>query len=211
MVITALPPLVLASASPRRRDLLHGIGLDFQVHPADISEDPSPGEDAASLVQRLALAKATRCRESYPRSLVLAADTVVVAEAPASEELLGKPTDPAAARSMLRRLSGRQHLVLTGMALAGPEGVTAQQLARTQVTFLPLSDALIDWYVSTGEAYDKAGAYGVQGRAALFVSRLEGSWTNVVGLPLDLLEALFRDAGQDFTRYLVAGGHASSS
>lgn len=208
MAIPALPPLVLASASPRRQDLLRAMGLDFQVHPSDIDEHPKPGEDAASLVQRLALAKAVRCRESHPRCLVLAADTVVVAQEPA-EELLGKPTDPAAARSMLRRLSGRQHLVLTGMALVGPEGETAQQLARTQVTFLPLSDALIDWYVSSGEAYDKAGAYGVQGRAALFVSRLEGSWTNVVGLPLELLEALFRDAGQDFTRHLVAGGHAS--
>ncbi len=208
MAHPALPPLVLASASPRRRDLLLAMGLDFQVHPADINEDPDPGEDAASLVQRLALAKAARCRESHPHCLVLAADTVVVAHEPA-EELLGKPADPAAARSMLRRLSGRQHLVLTGMALVGPEGETAQQLARTQVTFLPLSDALIDWYVSSGEAYDKAGAYGVQGRAALFVSRLEGSWTNVVGLPLDLLEALFCDAGQDFTRYLAAGGHAS--
>jgi septum formation protein len=186
------------------------MGLDFQVHPADINEAQSPGEGAASLVQRLALAKVAHCRSSHPRSLVLAADTVVVAQASAGEELLGKPADPAAARSMLRRLSGQQHLVLTGMALAGPEGATAQQLARTQVTFLPLSDALIDWYVSTGEAYDKAGAYGVQGRAALFVSRLEGSWTNVVGLPLDRLEALFRDAGQDFTRYLVAG-HASPS
>ncbi len=211
MAIPALPRLVLASASPRRRDLLHAMGLDFEVHPADINEDPSPGEGAACLVQRLALAKAVRCRESHPRCLVLAADTVVVAKEPAGEELLGKPTDPAAARAMLRRLSGRQHLVLTGMALVGPEGEPAQQLARTQVTFLPLSDALIDWYVSSGEAYDKAGAYGVQGRAALFVSRLEGSWTNVVGLPLDLLEALFRDAGQDFTRYLVAAGHASSS
>ncbi len=206
MITTALPPLLLASASPRRRDLLHALGLDFQVQTPGIDEDPSPDEGAASLVQRLALAKATRCRESHPRALVLAADTVVVVEGSAGEELLGKPTDPAAARSMLRRLSGRQHLVLTGMALAGPEGVTAQQLARTQVTFLRLSDALIDWYVSTGEAYDKAGAYGVQGCAALFVSRLEGSWTNVVGLPLDLLEILFRDAGHDFTRYLVAGG-----
>jgi septum formation protein len=205
MVIPALPPLVLASVSPRRRELLHGLGLDFEVDPADINEGPAPGEDAASLVQRLALAKAARCRERHGRSLVLAADTVVVTDGPAGEELLGKPKDPGEAYAMLRLLSGRRHQVLTGMALAGPGGARAQQLARTQVTFLPLSEALIDWYVSTGEAYDKAGAYGVQGCAALFVSRLEGSWTNVVGLPLDLLEALFRDAGQELSRYLVAG------
>lgn len=205
MTNPGLLPLVLASASPRRRDLLQGMGLAFQVHPADINEDPLPGENAAALVQRLALEKAARCREDHPRSLVLAADTVVVSDTPPAEEFLGKPTDPAAARSMLRRLSGRQHLVLTGMALIDPSGASAQQLARTQVTFRPLSDALIDWYVSTGEAFDKAGAYGVQGCAAMFVSRLEGSWTNVVGLPLNLLEALFRDAGQDFTRYLIAG------
>jgi len=209
MVVPALPRLVLASASPRRRELLQAMGLNFQVHPADINEAPLPGEDAARLVQRLALEKATSCHAGHPDALVLAADTVVVNGAPGAEELLGKPTDPESARSMLTRLSGRRHLVLTGMALLDPSGARAQQLSTTKVTFRPLSAGLIDWYLSTGEAFDKAGAYAVQGCAALFVSKLEGSWTNVVGLPLDLLETLFREAGQEFTRYLVAGRAAS--
>lgn len=205
MVIPLLPPLVLASASPRRQELLQGLGLAFEVHPAELSEEPLAGEDAASLVRRLALAKATWCSQNHPRSLILAADTVVWSQTPCGEELLGKPSTPAAARSMLQRLSGHQHQVLTGMALVAPEGITAQRLARTQVTFRPLSDTLIEWYLSTGEPYDKAGAYGVQGCAALFVSELQGSWTNVVGLPLDLLEPLFHDVGQELTRFLVAG------
>jgi septum formation protein len=204
MVHPAQPALILASASPRRRDLLHSLGLEFEVHPADIDESPLPGETAADLAKRLAMGKALSCHQRYPGSLVLAADTVVVVDGPDGEELLGKPVDAAHALAMLRRLSGRRHRVLTGMALAG-QGASSQQLATTRVTFLPLTDAVINWYLSTGEAYDKAGAYGVQGCAALFVSSLEGSWTNVVGLPLDLLEALFRDVGQDLMRYLAAG------
>jgi septum formation protein len=194
------PPLVLASASPRRQELLASLGLQFSVHPTDVSETALPGEKPARLVERLACTKGARCLEERPGCLVLAADTVVVAGSAA--HLLGKPRGIDEARDMLRRLSGSEHEVLTGVALTQPGRRQTARVAATRVTFTDLPESLLEWYLATEEPYDKAGAYGVQGRAALFVSRLEGSWTNVVGLPLDILPALFQGAGYDLAAYL---------
>jgi septum formation protein len=172
--------LILASGSPRRRELLAGLGLAFRVEPADIDETPRPGESARGYVKRLAREKAHAVarRLADPDALVLAADTSVVL----GEQILGKPTNAAHARQMLAALSGQRHLVLTAVALAGPHHDT--RLVETAVTFRAASAAEIAWYVETGEPMDKAGAYAVQGRGSFLVTALEGSPTNVIGLPL---------------------------
>ncbi|ADO71168.1 Maf family protein [Stigmatella aurantiaca] len=179
--------LVLASASPRRRDLLSQLGLRFHVAAADLDETPLRGEAADTYVLRLARAKAHAVAERFPEAWVLAADTTVAL----GPELLGKPADPGEARHMLRRLSGQTHAVYTGVALAGR--AEAATVVRTGVTFRTLSDGEIDWYVGTGEPLDKAGAYAVQGRGGFLVASLDGSPTNVIGLPLgETLELLKR-------------------
>lgn len=187
--------LILASGSPRRRELLAGLGLTPQVRPVDIDETPWPEERAERYVMRLAESKARA--QSEPGELVLAADTVVAIDG----DLLGKPVNDEDARRMLRRLSGRKHQVLTGVSLLKPDldptrapSVTTL-VVTTQVVFHPLTEAEIDWYVGTGEPMDKAGAYAVQGLAALFVDRLEGNYSNVVGLPLPTVYRLLLDAG----------------
>lgn len=182
--------LVLASASPRRLDLLRLAGLEPLVCPADIDESRRPDEPAVAYVARLAREKA-RCAPVEPGTVVLAADTAVVLDA----ELLGKPGDAAEAVAMLRRLRGRAHRVSTGVAVVPPGGGLAETVVTTEVVMAALSDAAIDAYVATGEPLDKAGAYGIQGRAAAFVERIDGSWTNVVGLPLVETLDLLRDAG----------------
>ena len=182
--------LVLASGSPRRRELLAGLGIEAQVRPVDIDESPLPGERAEPYVLRLARAKARARGE--PGELVLAADTVVAVDG----DLLGKPTDHRHAAEMLRRLSGRAHQVLTGVALWRPEDdVLDAEVVTTEVIFHPMTEQEIAWYVETDEPMDKAGAYAIQGLAAVFVDRLEGNYSNVVGLPLPTVYRLLRQAG----------------
>ena len=191
--------LILASASPRRSELLTQAGFSFQVHPAHIPEDPNPGEDPIAYVVRLAREKAqavfdlfsgapgldSETWESSSSLVVLGADTTVTLD----NHILGKPEDPADAARMLRLLSGRTHRVITGVAL-----VTAQrtQVASevTAVKFLALSEAEIAAYIATGEPMDKAGAYAIQGRAARWIPRIQGDYFNVVGLPLALVSTL---------------------
>jgi len=176
--------IVLASASPRRADLLRGLGLSFSVRPAEIAETPREGEAAGDMAERLAREKAADLRALPTPSLVIAADTVVVL----GGRLLGKPRDDREARDMLGRLAGATHDVITGYALRlTPEGSLQSGRALSRVTFLPLSATEIGWYIGTGEGRDKAGAYALQGIGALFISRIEGSYTNVIGLPLDHL------------------------
>ena len=187
--------LVLASASPRRRELLAQAGYSFQVRPAHIPEDPLPGEDPIAYVVRLArekaeavyreLAEASPAMEDALSLAVLGADTTVAVD----NHILGKPEDPADAARMLRLLSGRSHLVLTGVAVATAKG-TEVAAEVTAVRFFTLSDREIADYIASGEPMDKAGAYGIQGRAARWIPRIEGCYFNVVGLPLALVSTL---------------------
>ena len=187
-----LPSLILASSSPRRRELLGALGLRFSVRAADLDETPLPAEEPRDTVLRLAKAKAAA--RAHPGELVLAADTLVVIES----ELLGKPEDPADARRMLERIAGREHTVLTGVALEEPgRNRRTAAVASSRVRMAALSRAEIDWYVGTGEPLDKAGSYAVQGLGALFVEEVFGNYTNVVGLPLPLTYRLFRELGYD--------------
>ena len=180
--------LVLASASPRRAELLRAAGIPFEVVAADVDERQHAGEDAESYVRRLAGAKAVRVASAYPGRAVLGADTTVVVDG----EVLGKPRDAAEAASMLRRLSGRNHEVLTGVCLIGRDGHAETAVASTTVEFRPLTPAEIEAYVASGEPMDKAGAYAIQGGAGPFVSRIDGDYDNVVGLPVALIQAMCR-------------------
>jgi septum formation protein len=175
--------LILASASPRRRELLTQAGFTFTVEAADINEDPLPDEPAAAYVQRLAVEKAQavcalRSGDSKP-FIVLGADTTVVLDG----QILGKPMGVADAEQMLGSLSGRTHAVMTGVAAVMPTR-TISDVEITQVTFNLISEAEIDRYVQTGEPLDKAGAYGIQGYAARWIPRIEGDYFNVMGLPI---------------------------
>lgn len=185
-----MTPIVLASGSPRRRELLDTLGIAFDVVPADIDESVHDGEVPEAYVRRLGLEKARAVAASHPDRLVLAADTTVDVDG----EILGKPADADEARRILRLLAGRTHLVHTGLALVRGDRVETA-VETTAVTFTPLDDAVIDWYVDTGEPFDKAGGYGVQGRAAVFVERVDGSVTNVIGLPLALVVRLAAAVG----------------
>ena len=183
--------LVLASGSPRRRALLAATGVAFTARSPDVDETPRGGEDPRTYVERLAREKAeTVARPLAPGDVVLAADTTVWL-APA---LLGKPADAADARRMLRTLSGRTHEVHTGVAVVAGGGVTSS-VATTRVVFADLDEVDVEWYVGTGEPLDKAGAYAVQGSGNLFVRAIEGSPSNVVGLPLDVVAGLLDRAG----------------
>lgn len=181
--------LVLASASPRRRELLSQLGLTFTVSAADIDETPHPVEEAGAYVLRLAREKARAVAARHPGAWVLAADTTVAL----GPELLGKPRDAGEARAMLSRLSGRTHEVHTGVALAGRHEEAL--VVRTRVTFRTLSPGEMAWYADTGEPLDKAGAYAVQGKGGFLVAAVEGSPTNVIGLPLGETLALLERAG----------------
>ena len=189
--VTPPGPLILASASPRRRELLESLDLDLVVRPAKIDEMPNPGERPRDLVRRLAQEKAEAAGRDG--EWVLAADTIVVENG----EVLGKPRDRDQAREMLQRLQGRWHLVLTGVALKPPDGDTLHAVESTRVLFAELTPEQIDWYAATGEPDDKAGAYAVQGLGALFVSEIDGNYSNVVGLPLPTVRQLFEGAGSD--------------
>ncbi|HET9210525.1 MAG TPA: Maf family protein [Thermoanaerobaculia bacterium] len=199
--------LVLASASPRRRELLGGLGLRFEVRSADVDETPHPGEEPEAYVVRLAREKAAAV--ARPGELVLAADTTVVVDG----EILGKPVDADDARRMLRQLAGREHEVLTGIALFevlsevlaaarnGHPEKTAARADLSRVRIAPLTDEEIDWYVATGEPMDKAGAYGIQGLGSLFVEAVDGNYTNVVGLPVPAVYRLFAELGYDLRSF----------
>lgn len=175
--------LVLASASPRRSELLLRVGLKFEVRPADIDESVRSGELPVDYVRRLSIEKALEV--ARPGEVVLAADTTVEVDG----QILAKPGDTDDARRMLQMLSGRAHLVHTGVTvvrsdLDGDRTATCTVVVTTTVTFVELDDASLDWYVETGEPDGKAGAYAIQGAGAAFVERIEGSATNVIGLPL---------------------------
>ncbi|HHQ47720.1 MAG TPA: septum formation protein Maf [Acidobacteria bacterium] len=184
--------IVLASGSPRRRRLLELLGLAFQIDPADVEEVPEPDEAPEVFCERAARDKAAAVAARHPDRHILAADTVVALEG----DILGKPESPGHARAMLRRLSGRTHRVHTAMALAR-DGELVSLVDTAQVEILPLDDALISWYVATGEPLDKAGAYAVQGRGGLLVSAVHGHPHTVVGLPIHRLPELFAALGFD--------------
>ncbi|HEY0100307.1 MAG TPA: Maf family protein [Pyrinomonadaceae bacterium] len=183
----ALEQLVLASGSPRRAEILRRTNWPFEVEAADIDESAREGEGAVEYVERLACEKAEAVAAGRTKGLVLGADTVVVV----AGQVLGKPKDEADARRMLKLLDGRWHDVLSGVALVRAETnevLVAHELTR--VRFASMSDAEIDWYVSTGEPADKAGAYAIQGHAALFIEEIEGDYWNIVGLPIRLVYKL---------------------
>jgi len=202
--------LILASASPRRRALLAGLGLSFRVVPSAASEEVENGRAPGALVQELARRKAAavagKLSEREGR-LVIGADTIVVLEG----RILGKPQDEAEAQAMLRALSGRWHEVFTGVAVIDPAaGKTVSAHRRTRVKFRSLSAGEIAAYAATGEPLDKAGAYGVQGKGALLVERIEGCFYNVVGLPLVTLAALLGEFGVDIWEEAKKAGRGVS-
>jgi septum formation protein len=184
-------PLVLASASPRRADLLRAAGIAFEVAVADVDERQHEGEAAETYVRRLAEAKAARVAAGRSGRSVLGADTTVVLDG----AVLGKPRDASDAASMLAQLSGRSHLVLTGVCLVDPSGQSTSAVATTTVEFRAVSADEIQRYVASGEPMDKAGAYAIQGGAAPFVVRIEGDYDTVVGLPVRLVQAMCRGSG----------------
>jgi septum formation protein len=178
------PDIILASTSPRRKDLLEQIGLPFRIVPSDYEEDPSLSNSPSELVSLLAQYKAAAVAQHHPNSIVIAADTVVAYH----DRILGKPHTASKAKEVLLMLSGTQHNVFTGFTiqqLATKRVVS--QVEETQVYFFELTEAEIDAYIATGEPLDKAGAYGIQGKGALLVKRIEGDFSNVIGLPLSQL------------------------
>lgn len=185
--------IVLASGSPRRRELLASAGVRFSVQPSQVEEQTAPGENAEEFTRRAARMKAEAVAAGQPSGTwILAADTTVVLDG----AILGKPKNHRDAERMLRLLSGRRHRVLTAVVLirAG-DNDPLELLCETSVWFRPLDAATIQSYLSTGEPMDKAGAYGIQGRGAMLVSSIEGSYTNVVGLPLAETVLLLKEAG----------------
>ena len=180
--------LILASASPRRRELLQQIGVKFRVEVADIDETPLSAETPAAYVARLALGKAQKVAANNPGCVVLGSDTTVVLD----NEILGKPENDADARRILATLAGRRHQVMTAVALVR-DGQQRQQTVITQVHFAALTAAQIAAYVATGEPADKAGAYGIQGLGAVLVDAIDGSYSNVVGLPLTETAAMLQE------------------
>ena len=184
-----MTPLVLASSSPRRSEILTAVGWPFETHPAGVGETRLAGEPPEDFVRRLAREKAEAVARSRLFGLVLGADTTVVVDG----EVLEKPRDAGDARRMLRTLSGRWHEVLTGVALVRAEtGRTVVGLERTRVRFAETSEEEVAWHVETGDVLDKAGAYAIQGRAALFIEAIDGDYWNVGGLPVRLVYELAR-------------------
>ena len=182
---------ILASASPRRSELLRAAGQRFDCIASGVDETPYPAESALDFARRIAHGKAHEVSRRCPARWVLAADTIVVVDG----DVLGKPADAAEAATMLARLSGRSHLVLTGVCLIDPTGHADASVAFTTVEFRPLLADEIEGYVATGEPMDKAGAYAIQGGAGPFVTRIEGAHDNVVGLPVALIQAMCRARG----------------
>ena len=185
--------VVLASASPRRRELLSLIGIEHVVHPADIDETIMPGEAPAGHALRLAVEKACAIARTHPEAVVIGADTVVVLDG----KVLGKPPTLEASREMIRVLNGRTHTVVTAVAVAHAGG-TREGTEEVAVTFKQLTAEEMDDYVATREGMDKAGAYGIQGFGATIVERIEGDFFAVMGLPLVRLIGLLRDSGLSY-------------
>lgn len=184
--------LILASSSPRRRDLLSALGLQFQVVIPEIREIPSPHEPARDFALRVAEKKALVVGDKFPQAWVIGADTVVVLEG----EILGKPKNRDEAKRMLQQLANREHIVITGYALVKvADGKKTGGVEETRVKIDSLEEREIDWYVNTGEPLDKAGGYAIQGKGAFMVEWIEGSYTNVVGLPLCQIMRLLKEAG----------------
>lgn len=180
--------LVLASSSPRRTELLDRAGWPHEVMVAGIDESVRPQEDPATYVKRLARSKAEAVAARLKEGLVLGADTTVVID----NQILGQPRDDAEAKRMLNLLQGKWHEVLTGVALVKVGGETRVAHETTRVRFAELSEAEIDWYVTSGEPAGKAGAYGIQGKAALFIEEIQGDYFNIMGLPIRLVYELAR-------------------
>jgi len=180
--------LVLASASPRRQELLRNVGIEFVVYPANVDEIRRAGEGAKEFAERMAREKAVAVRSSA--DAVLGADTVVVVD----DEVLGKPRDGEDAGRMLRSLSGRKHYVITAVCLLG-DGFEDVRSESTTVHFLQLIESDIRGYIDSGEPMDKAGAYAIQGMASRWISKIEGDYNNVVGLPVDLLLRMLHEHG----------------
>ncbi|MCX8072152.1 MAG: Maf family protein [Candidatus Binatia bacterium] len=183
--------LVLASASPRRRELLTSLGVDFTIAPADLAEQPRTGERINDYVVRLASEKALAIAHRFPEAFVLGCDTEVELDG----DILGKPSGEEEAAAMLRRLAGRTHRVCTGVCLARSAMVLESFAVESFVTFKNLDGATIRAYVSTGEPLDKAGAYGAQGQGRMLIEHIEGSVTNVIGLPVEEVARLLRRHG----------------
>ena len=199
--------LILASASPRRKELLTQAGFTFTIHTADADESPRPGEDAIALATRLAHAKAQAVAAQFPDAAILGADTVVIAP---TGELLGKPSDAADAARMLRLLAGATHSVVTGVCLITPER-TEVASSLTWVSFLSMSDEEIAAYVATTEPMGKAGAYAIQGLASRWIPHISGDYTNVVGLPLSLVAAILESSGIQIATKLDAAIRKTNS
>lgn len=180
--------IILASRSPRRSELLAAAGISFEVLAADIDETPHPNEAPAAYVERLAIEKARAVFALRPESRVLGADTTVTIDG----QILGKPEDEADAMRMLRLLNGRPHEVHTGVALVSRSGVRSA-VDTTRVWFATMTDEDISWYVATGEPADRAGAYAIQGFASRFIPRIDGSYSNVVGLPVALVSSILNE------------------
>lgn len=189
--------IILASASPRRKELLEKLDLDFSVCPADIDESLLPDEDAAMYPLRTAVQKAMAVAKTAEDALIIAADTVVAVD----DDILGKPRDEAEAKAMLQRLSGREHIVITGIGVVDTvSGRTLSATEQTIVYFHPLRDEEIDAYIATGECMDKAGSYGIQGKGSLLVRKIDGDYFNVMGLPLSRLYRLLLNIDADILK-----------
>ena len=191
MLLQNRPTLILASSSPRRQELLRQTGIDFEVFAPGINEDQRAGEEPLQYALRLAREKAQEVARHRPHGHVLGADTIVVVEG----EILGKPRDPADAARMLRLLSARSHQVSTAVCLMLPGGVADTRSSTTEVYFRKLTEDEIQQYVAGAEPMDKAGAYAIQGGASRWTDRIEGEYSNVVGLPLSLVTDMLRTNG----------------
>jgi len=189
-----LPKLLLASSSPRRSQILEMIGWPFELGPIEVDESLRDGESAREYVARLADAKARASAAVYAHRPVLAADTTVVVD----EHILAKPIDVEDGKRMLRLLQGRWHQVLTAIALLSGNA-TEVDVEMTEVRFAPMSEAEIDWYVSTGEPMDKAGAYAIQGKGSRFIEGIKGDYFNVMGLPVHMLYELIKSQAIDLS------------
>lgn len=178
---TSSPSFILASASPRRRELLRSIGLDFRIIPAHVDENYLAGESPYQHVRRLSTIKAMAVAQKYQKAWVLGADTIVVID----ETILGKPKNKAQAKNMLKKLSGREHKVFTGVTFAHRTlNIYERKVVQSTVRFKTISTEEMNWYTACDEPYDKAGGYAVQGKGAIFIKSIRGSYSNVIGLPL---------------------------
>jgi septum formation protein len=189
--VTRHSSLILASSSPRRAEILSALGIPFEIQAADVDETLRSGEDAARAASRLAEAKARTIGLRHPGRWILGADTLVVLD----QAILGKPRDAEDAGRMLRLLSGREHRVVTGVALLRHDSPSRVLLEESRVRIAPLTGEEVSWYVDTREPMDKAGAYAVQGLGSRFIEEIRGSYTNVMGLPARTVYRLMREAG----------------